>query len=132
MRRKSWGCQPTRAWVRSPDRVIGPNCFGVLNCNIGLNASIAVVMPDGGGKISFVVQSGAYGMAVCALARDHHLKVSKIIGLGNKCDLKDDEVLRYLAQDPETEVSAFYLESVEAESAFFREARNLSGRKRIG
>jgi acyl-CoA synthetase (NDP forming) len=54
-------------------RVIGPNCFGVLNCNIGLNASIAVIMPEGGGKISFVVQSGAYGMAICALARDHHL-----------------------------------------------------------
>ena len=112
-------------------RVIGPNCFGVLNCNIGLNASIAVIMPDGGGKISFVVQSGAYGMAVCALARDHHLKVSKIIGLGNKCDLKDDEVLRYLAQDPETEVIALYLESIEEESAFFAEAERLSRRKPI-
>jgi len=112
-------------------RVIGPNCFGVLNCNIGLNASIAVIMPDGGGKISFVVQSGAYGMAVCALARDHHLKVSKIIGLGNKCDIKDDEVLRYLAQDPETEVIALYLESIEEESAFFAGAEILSRRKPI-
>ncbi len=107
-------------------RVVGPNCFGVLNCNIGLNASIAVIMPEGGGKISFVVQSGAYGMAVCALARDHHLKVSKIIGLGNKCDIKDDEILRYLGQDPETEVIALYLESIEEESAFFAEAERLS------
>jgi acyl-CoA synthetase (NDP forming) len=110
-------------------RVIGPNCFGVLNCNIGLNASIAVIMPEGGGKISFVVQSGAYGMAICALARDHHLKVAKIIGLGNKCDIKDDEVLRYLDQDPETEVIALYLESIEEESAFFAEAERLSRRK---
>ena len=116
---------------KSGVRVIGPNCFGVLNCTTGLNASIAVIMPDGGGKISFGVQSGAYGMAVCALARDHHLKVAKIIGLGNKCDLKDDEVLRYLGQDPETEVIAFYLESIEGESAFFAEARRLSRRKPI-
>ncbi len=107
-------------------RLVGPNCFGILNCNIGLNASIAVIMPEGGGKVSFVVQSGAYGMAVCALARDHYLKVSKIIGLGNKCDIKDDEVLRYLGEDPETEVIALYLESIEEESAFFNEARNLS------
>ena len=40
-------------------RVIGPNCFGILNCTAGLNASIAVIMPEGGGKVSFVVQSGA-------------------------------------------------------------------------
>ncbi len=112
-------------------RVIGPNCFGVLNCNMGLNASIAVIMPEGGGKTSFVVQSGAYGMAICALARDHHLKVAKIIGLGNKCDLKDDEVLRYLGQDPETEVIALYLESIEDESAFFGEAEKLSRCKPI-
>jgi acyl-CoA synthetase (NDP forming) len=112
-------------------RVVGPNCFGVLNCNIGLNASIAVIMPEGGGKISFMVQSGAYGMAVCALARDHHLRVSKIIGLGNKCDLKDHEIIRYLGQDPETEVIALYLESIEEEEPFFAEARKISMNKPI-
>lgn len=112
-------------------RVIGPNCFGILNCTAGLNASIAVIMPEGGGKVSFVVQSGAYGMAVCALARDHHLKVAKIIGLGNKCDIKDDEVLEYLANDPETEIIAFYSESIEEEKAFFTGAKRLSPRKPI-
>ncbi len=112
-------------------RLIGPNCFGVVNCTAGLNASIAVIMPEGGGKISFVVQSGAYGMAVCALARDHHLKVAKIIGLGNKCDLKDDEILRFLAEDPETQIIAFYCESIEEESAFFAEAKRISPRKPI-
>ncbi len=119
-RAKGWGL-----------RLMGPNCFGVLNCTAKLNASIAVIMPEGGGKISFVVQSGAYGMAVCALARDHHLKVAKIVGLGNKCDLKDDEILRYLAEDPETQVIGFYCESIEEESAFFAEAKRLSLRKPI-
>lgn len=112
-------------------RLIGPNCFGVLNCSAKLNASIAVIMPEGGGKISFVVQSGAYGMAVCALARDHHLKVAKIIGLGNKCDIKDDEILRFLAEDPETQVIGFYCESIEQETTFFAEAKRISPRKPI-
>lgn len=112
-------------------RLIGPNCFGIINCTAGLNASIAVIMPDGGGKISFVVQSGAYGMAVCALARDHHLKVAKIIGLGNKCDIKDDEVLEYLADDPQTEIIAFYCESIEEERAFFAQVERLSSRKPV-
>ena len=112
-------------------RLIGPNCFGILNCTAGLNASIAVIMPEGGGKTSFVVQSGAYGMAVCALARDHHLKVAKIIGLGNKCDIKDDEVLGYLANDPQTEIIAFYCESFEEERAFFDQAKRLSPHKPI-
>ncbi len=112
-------------------RLIGPNCFGVLNCNAGLNASIAVIMPKGGGKISFVVQSGAYGMAVCALARDHHLRVAKVIGLGNKCDVKDDEILRFLAEDPETQIIGFYCESIEEESTFFAEAKRISPCKPI-
>jgi acetyltransferase len=128
---KAFQDQVAEQALKNGVRVIGPNCFGVLNCNIGLNASIAVIMPEGGGKISFVVQSGAYGMAICALARDHRLKVSKIIGLGNKCDIRDDEVLRYLGQDPETEVIAFYLESIEEESAFFAEAERISRRKPI-
>ena len=112
-------------------RLIGPNCFGILNCTAKFNASIAVIMPEGGGRISFVVQSGAYGMAVCALARDHHLKVAKIIGLGNKCDIKDDEILRFLADDPETQVIALYCESIEEEVAFFAEAKRISPRKPI-
>ena len=112
-------------------RVIGPNCFGIINCSAGLNASIAVILPEGGGKVSFVVQSGAYGMAVCALARDHHLKVAKIIGLGNKCDLKDDEILEYLAEDLETEIIALYCESIEEEGAFLAGAKRLSPRKPI-
>jgi acyl-CoA synthetase (NDP forming) len=112
-------------------RLIGPNCFGVLNCSQKLNASIAVIMPEGGGKVSFVVQSGAYGMAVCALARDHHLRVAKIIGLGNKCDLKDHEVLRFLAQDSETKVIGFYCESIEEEETFFAAAKEISAEKPI-
>jgi acyl-CoA synthetase (NDP forming) len=123
--------QLTKEARKQAVRIIGPNCFGVLNCSIGLNASIAPIMPEGGGNISFVVQSGAYGIAVCALARDHHLKVAKIIGLGNKCDIKDDEVLQYLAEDPETEVIAFYMESIEEEQSFFSAARNISHRKPI-
>src|SRR5260370_42665222 len=45
-------------------RLIGPNCFGLYNCNLGLNASMGLGLPPKGGAISLVTQSGAYGMGI--------------------------------------------------------------------
>jgi acetyltransferase len=39
-------------------RIIGPNCFGLYNCNLGLNASMGFGLPPKGGNISLVTQSG--------------------------------------------------------------------------
>ena len=51
-------------------RLIGPNCFGLYNCNLGLNASMGLGLPPKGGDISLVTQSGAYGMAIFGLAQE--------------------------------------------------------------
>ena len=40
-------------------RVIGPNCFGLYNCNLGLNASMGLGLPPKGGSISLLTQSTA-------------------------------------------------------------------------
>ena len=48
-------------------RLVGPNCFGVQNADLPLNASIAAGTPRGGGGVTIVTQSGSYGMAVHAL-----------------------------------------------------------------
>src|SRR5215471_9461955 len=44
-------------------RLVGPNCFGVQNADLPLNASIAAGTPRGGGGVTIVTQSGSYGMA---------------------------------------------------------------------
>jgi acetyltransferase len=41
-------------------RILGPNCFGVINTASGLNGSLSIGLPGRGG-VSLVTQSGAYG-----------------------------------------------------------------------
>jgi len=104
-------------------RLIGPNCFGVQNADLPLNASIAAGPPrGGGGGVSIVTQSGSYGMAVHALGQDEGLRVAKVFAAGNKADVTDAEVLGYLRQDPETRVICLLLESITDARGFFTEA----------
>lgn len=99
-------------------RVVGPNCFGVQNCDLPLNASMATGLPPGGGGISLVTQSGAYGMAAHTLAIDEGARFAKVYAPGNKADLGDAEVLTYLRDDPATQVVCCYLESLPGGRAF--------------
>src|SRR5260221_630519 len=100
-------------------RLIGPNCFGLYNCNLGLNLSMGFGLPPKGGNISLVTQSGAYGMAIFGLAQQRHLRFAKILSHGNKADLTDHEILDYFARDDETDVLCLFLESVSDGRAFY-------------
>jgi acetyltransferase len=102
-------------------RLVGPNCFGVQNAGLPLNASIAAGAPRGGG-VAVVTQSGSYGMAVHELGRDEGLGVGKVFAAGNKADITDGELLAYLRQDPETTVICLLLESITDARRFFAEA----------
>ncbi len=103
-------------------RLVGPNCFGVQNADLPLNASIAAGTPRGGGGVSIVTQSGSYGMAVHALGQDEGLRVAKVFAAGNKADITDAELLAYLRQDPDTSVICLLLESITDARGFFAEA----------
>jgi len=112
-------------------KVIGPNCFGVYNCNIRLNASMGLGMPEGGGDISFLTQSGAYGMAIFTFAMDHSMKFAKVMAHGNKAGIDDYEVIRYFGEDEETKVICLFLESVDKGRKFYEEAKKIALTKPI-
>src|SRR5215471_3499072 len=100
-------------------RLVGPNCFGVQNADLPLNASIAAGTPRGGGGVTIVTQSGSYGMAVHALGQDEGLRVAKVFAAGNKADITDAELLGYLRRDPDTRVICLLLESITYARRFF-------------
>jgi len=102
-------------------RLVGPNCFGVQNADLPLNASISAGAPRGGGGVSIVTQSGSYGMAVHALGRDEGLRVAKVFAAGNKADITDADLL-YLRQDPATKVICLLLESITDARGFYAES----------
>jgi len=95
-------------------RIVGPNCFGVQNIGRGLNASITMSGDLEPGKVALVTQSGAYGMAIHSLALDENLRFGKVYSSGNKADIGDHEVIRYLHEDAGTGIVCLLAESVTA------------------
>jgi acyl-CoA synthetase (NDP forming) len=99
-------------------RLVGPNCLGVQNCDLPLNASMSGGLPSGGGGVTLVTQSGAYGMAIHTIAQDERTRFAKVYASGNKADISDAELLRYLGADPATRTLCFFCESLPDGRAF--------------
>jgi acetyltransferase len=112
-------------------RVIGPNCFGLCNANLGLNASLGRGLPPRGGDISLVTQSGAYGMATFGLGLERRLSFAKVLSVGNKADLTDHEIVDYFASDKETRVLCLFLESVIGGRAFYESLKRATATKHV-
>lgn len=108
--------------------LVGPNCLGVLNTDpaIRLNASFAQDMPQSG-NIAFVSQSGALCTAVLDYAKGQGIGFSKVVSLGNKADINENDFLIYLWNDPQTQVILLYLEDLVDGRSFLRLAREITG-----
>ena len=111
-------------------RVIGPNCFGVINVHAGLNASLGMDLPGAGG-ISLITQSGAYGMAAFTRSKEAGVGFAKVASPGNKSDVNEVDLLRVLGEDDETRVIAMLIESFSDGRAFFETARAITPNKPI-
>ena len=94
-------------------RLVGPNCLGVINPlpSVSLNASFSTRMPACG-DISFISQSGALCTAILDFAADRDFGFSKFISIGNKADVDELDLLRYLHTDIDTRVIMIYLEEL--------------------
>ncbi len=108
-------------------RIIGPNCLGVINPNpdIRLNASFSARMPESG-NVSFISQSGALCTAVLDFAADREFGFSKFISIGNKADVDELDLLRYLHADQETEVIMIYLEELRHGAEFVETVKEIT------
>jgi acyl-CoA synthetase (NDP forming) len=110
-------------------RLIGPNCAGIMDTGAGMFASIEVrALP---GKTAFVTQSGAVGGAVLALAKIRGIGFSKFVSYGNRVDIGEVELLDYLESDPDTEVIALYLESLQNGREFMKKLSRVSRHKPV-
>ena len=108
--------------------LVGPNCLGVINtdADIMLNASFARCMPKHG-NIAFLSQSGALCAGILDYARGRDIGFSKFISVGNKADVTEMDLLRYLAHDESTDVILMYLETLVDGRAFIDLAREITG-----
>lgn len=113
-------------------RLVGPNCFGILNTHAGtrLNATFGAPMPLHG-SIAIASQSGALGLALLATARRQRIGISTFVSMGNKADVSTNDLLEYWEQDPESRVILLYLESFGNPRRFAQIARRVGRGKPI-
>lgn len=113
-------------------RMIGPNCFGVVNTDpdVSLNATFGKVFPKRG-RVGFITQSGAMGEAIMNHARELGIGFSVVASIGNKADISSNDILEYLRDDPETDIILMYLENFGNPRNFTLIAREVSRHKPI-
>lgn len=113
-------------------KIIGPNTFGVVNLHLPLNASFTPEFSwvEKGG-ISVVSQSGGMSHLMAFLSMRSQVGLSKIIGLGNRCNVDFADMVEYLVEDPETKVIAMYLEGIDHPRRLVEVAERTKGVKPI-
>jgi acetate---CoA ligase (ADP-forming) len=111
-------------------RLLGPNCLGLLNTHAKLNASFASRMPKAG-NISVFSQSGALVTAILDWFAARQLGMGKMVSIGNKADLNENDFLRVFAEDEKTDVIVGYLESIIDGDEFIRVAEATSSIKPV-
>jgi acetyl coenzyme A synthetase (ADP forming)-like protein len=113
-------------------RLVGPNCMGVINTepSVSMDATFGPATPPRG-RVGFMSQSGALGLAVIDYANSLGLGLSWFISAGNKADLSGNDVLQYAETDPHTDLVLLYLESFGNPRKFARIARRVARTKPI-
>jgi acetyltransferase len=105
--------------------ILGPNCLGFIIPSLKLNASFAGGMPEAG-NIAFVTQSGALAVAMMDAAKNYDFKFSQIVSIGNKMQIDETALLKYLEKDKKTKVIGMYLENIKNGQKFIEIVRSLS------
>lgn len=111
-------------------RLIGPNCMGVANTAVAMNATFCSTLPPPGG-LSLMSQSGAVGIATLAYAARTGVGLASFVSAGNKADVSGNDLLAYWETDPATRVCALYLESFGNPRKFARIAARVGRLKPI-
>jgi acyl-CoA synthetase (NDP forming) len=91
-------------------RLIGPNCMGFYCPKTGL--SFFPRLSREPGPVGIISHSGSLANILGRIAPQRGIRFSKVVSLGNECDLTSTDFLMYLARDPDTLLIGIYLEGI--------------------
>jgi acetyl coenzyme A synthetase (ADP forming)-like protein len=111
-------------------RLMGPNIYGYYYTPKNLCATFCTPY-DEKGHVALSSQSGGVGMAIIGFSRSTKMGVSAIVGLGNKADIDEDDLLTFFEQDPNTQVVAMHVEDLKDGRAFAEVAQRVSKQKPV-
>ena len=95
-------------------RFVGPNCISIVNLENGLVLPFVPLDPGKirAGSLSLVSQSGGIVTNSLKLFSCENMGFNKVISMGNKLNLDENDYLEFLISDPGTRTIGLYLESV--------------------
>src|SRR4029079_19029136 len=111
-------------------RLMGPNIYGFYYTPKNLCATFCTAY-DVKGSAALSSQSGGIGMAIIGFSRSAKMGVSAIVGLGNKSDIDEDDLLTFFEQDDNTQIIAQHCEDLKDGRAFAEVAKRVSKKKPI-
>jgi len=113
-------------------RVIGPNTSGLTSTPFNFTSSFFPLGRIPRGHISYIAQTGNFAThSMRYIATGEHYGVARVVGVGNKIDVDESDVLEYYAADPETQAIFVYLESFKSPQRFLKIARETTRHKPI-
>lgn len=95
-------------------RLLGPNCSGIYSsqssCVLSINAAFEKldIVP---GPLAIISQSGSMTGGLVSRGLGRGVGFSKIVSIGNECDLSVGEIADWLVDDPETGAILLFLET---------------------
>ncbi len=111
-------------------RLMGPNIYGFYYTPKNLCATFCTPY-DVKGHVALSSQSGGVGMAIIGFSRSAKMGVSAIVGLGNKSDIDEDDLLTFFEQDPNTQAIAMHAEDLKDGRSFAEVASRVSKKKPV-
>jgi acetyl coenzyme A synthetase (ADP forming)-like protein len=111
-------------------RLMGPNIYGFYYLPKNLCATFCTPY-DVKGHAALSSQSGGIGMAIIGFSRSAKMGVSAIVGLGNKSDLDEDDLLTFFEQDENTSIVAQHCEDLKDGRSFAEVAARVTKKKPV-
>jgi acyl-CoA synthetase (NDP forming) len=114
---------------RTGIRIIGPNCMGIYCPESRIAFSPA--FPKEKGRVGIISQSGGNSIYMVRQAALRGVRFSKVVSYGNACDIDENELLEYFAQDTDTSILAMYIEGIKDGRRFRRMLEEVAKRKTV-
>jgi len=111
-------------------RILGPNIFGLIYTPAKLISQFGFenVVP---GNVSIITQSGALGGALMGRTFMEGIGISAVVSVGNKADIRDQELLEFLCEDPHTKIILLYMEGLRHGREFMEIVKTVSMKKPV-
>ena len=94
-------------------RIVGSNTIGIINFNDDFTTSIIPVRCIfKGGNVGYIAQSGGLAGGCGWWNPESGLGFSKIVHLGEGCDVNESEVINYLGNDEYTKIILLFLKEI--------------------